>query len=128
MFVRNNKLAYLDDKLEIEIGLQANHLANKNYAVSISKIGKNSAQKLDNKTLQIKNDFDEQETSFIINASSVGIHKYRVSLQEFENEITTKNNYYDFYIEVIDNRQKILFLVANAPHPDIAAIKISGKK
>lgn len=122
MFVRNNKLAYLDDKLEIEVGLQANHLANKNYTVSIAKIGKNSSQKLESKTLQIKNDFDEQETSFIINASSVGIHKYRVSIQEFENEVTTKNNYYDFYIEVIDNRQKIL-LVANAPHPDIAAIK-----
>lgn len=121
-FVRHNKLAYLDDKLEVQVGLQANHLTNKKYNVSISKIGKNINQRLESKSIPIKNDFDEQETSFTINASAVGIHKFRVSINEFENEITTKNNYYDFYIEVIDNRQKIL-LIANAPHPDIATIK-----
>ena len=116
--VRNNKIAYLDDKVQVEVDLQANHLQGKSYQLSLSQ----KENIISNKTLAINKDFDEQSTSFTIDANAVGIQKYRLALKEVENEITTVNNYYDFYIEVIDNRQKIL-LVANAPHPDIAAIK-----
>jgi len=116
--VRNNKIAYLDDKVQVEVDLQANHLKGKNYRLSLTQKGNTLA----NKTIPITKDFDEQNTSFSIDANSVGIQKYRLALQEVDKEITTVNNYFDFYIEVIDNRQKIL-LIANAPHPDIAAIK-----
>lgn len=116
--VRNNKLAYLDDEIEVDIDLQANHLQGKNYQLSLTKQG----TKLGNKTLSIQKDFDERNTSFTVKASSIGIHKYTLSLASHEGEISTANNRFDFYIEVIDNRQQIL-LVADAPHPDIAAIK-----
>ena len=41
-----------------------------------------------------------------------------------ENEVSFENNRADFYIDIIDSRQKILIL-ANAPHPDIAVLKQS---
>lgn len=116
--VRNNKLAYLKDKIQVDISLQANHLQGKNYTLTLSEKG----TKLDSKQLPITKDFDEQTTSFTIEANSIGIHKYVLNLEAFDTEISTLNNRYEFYIEVIDNRQKIL-LVANAPHPDLAAIK-----
>ena len=116
--VRNNKLAYLQDKVQVDISLQANHLKGETYNLSLLHKGK----QLSNKQLKIEQDFDEQSTSFTIDANSIGIHKYSLSLQPFDSEVSTVNNSYDFYIEVIDNRQKIL-LIANAPHPDIAAIK-----
>lgn len=116
--VRNNKLAYLDDEIQVEVDLQANHLQGKQYDISLSSKGK----VLSNKTMAIVDDYDEVETNFTITADAIGIHKYTVQIKAFEDEISTINNSYDFYIEVIDNRQQIL-LIANAPHPDIAAIK-----
>jgi hypothetical protein len=115
---RANKLAYLDDKVLVEVELQANHLQGKQYQLSLS--GKNAL--IFNKTIPITKDFDEQKTTFTLDAKSIGIHRYIIEVQEFENEISLANNRFEFYIEVIDNRQKIL-LLANAPHPDIAAIK-----
>ena len=116
--VRHNKLAYLDDDIQIDIDLQANHLKGKNYQLLLEKNGRT----LGRKTLMIKNDFDEQSTNFTVQASTIGIHKYSVRLESLEGEISELNNYFNFYIEVIDNRQQIL-LVASGPHPDIAAIK-----
>jgi hypothetical protein len=116
--VRANKLAYLDDKVQVEIDLQANHLQGKQYQLSIKS--KNGV--LFNKTLVITKDFDEQKTNFTLDARTVGIHRYIIQIQEFKDEISIANNSFEIYLEVIDNRQKIL-LIANAPHPDIAAIK-----
>ena len=116
--VRHNKLAYLDDEIQIDIDLQANHLKGKSYQITLGK----NARIIDRKKLQIKNDFDEQSTSFTVQANAIGIYKYSVKLESLEGEISEANNYFEFYIEVIDNRQQIL-LIARAPHPDIAAIK-----
>ncbi len=115
---RHNKLAYLDDEIQVDIDLQANHLQGNNYQLSLFYKG----NKIGNKTIAIQKDFDEQSTSFKVKADAIGIHNYTLSLQSHEGEISTTNNSLNFYIEVIDNRQQIL-LVANGPHPDIAAIK-----
>lgn len=116
--VRNNKLAYLDDEIQVEVDVQANHLQGEQYALSLSSKGK----VLQSKSLSVKQDFDESGTTFTVKAESIGIHKYTLQIKPFDDEISTLNNSYEFFIEVIDNRQQIL-LVANAPHPDIAAIK-----
>ncbi len=57
-----------------------------------------------------------------INADKKGIRKYEISLQPVANEISTTNNATTIYVEVIDNRKKILILY-DAPHPDIAALR-----
>ena len=116
--VRNNKIAYLDDEIQVEVDLQANHLKEEKYTISLSSKG----NVLQSKTLPISEDFDETETNFTIKAEAIGIHQYTLKVKSFEDEISVVNNTFDFFVEVIDNRQKIL-LVANAPHPDIAAIK-----
>jgi len=116
--VRNNKIAYLDDEIQVKVDLQANHLKEEQYKLNLSSKG----NVLQSKTLSISEDFDETETSFTIKAEAIGIHRYTLEVKSFEDEISVVNNTYDFFVEVIDNRQKIL-LVANAPHPDIAAIK-----
>lgn len=116
--VRANKLAYLDDKVQVAIDLQANHLQGKQYQLNVT----NKGNTIFNKTIPITKDFDEQKTNFTIDATSIGIHRYIVEVASFDNEVSLANNRFEFYIEVIDNRQKIL-LLANAPHPDLAAIK-----
>ena len=45
-------------------------------------------------------------------------------VEKVENEFSIKNNVQDFYIEVIEGKEKILILTS-APHPDINALKQS---
>src|SRR5690606_25812457 len=59
---------------------------------------------------------------FVVPAYKTGIAHYRIALTNIEGELTYNNNVRDIFVEVLDGRQKIL-LVANSPHPDIAALK-----
>jgi hypothetical protein len=63
-----------------------------------------------------------QSFDFTIPADKPGIAHYRIALSNIEGEVSYKNNVRDIFVEVLDGRQKIL-LVANSPHPDIAAFK-----
>ena len=51
-----------------------------------------------------------------------GIQQYHIRLSALNNELSLSNNETSVFIEVIESKQKVL-LLANAPHPDIAAIK-----
>ncbi|MCB9257329.1 MAG: hypothetical protein H6579_09380 [Chitinophagales bacterium] len=120
--VLSNKIAYLDDKVQVEVKLLASQLKGKNYKIHFGSVNKGVFSEISSQSLEITKDFDEQNTSFTFKAKSIGIQKYRVYVESFPNEISLENNAYDFFVEVIDNRQKIL-LLADGPHPDIAAIK-----
>lgn len=120
--VRANKIAYLNDKLNVEIDLEAYNVNAKNFKLSVFKNHKGKQSLVKSKNIEIKNNHFEKNTSFIINANSIGTQHYTVVVSKLKNEITYENNRFDFYVEVIDSRQKILIL-ANAPHPDIAVLK-----
>ena len=62
-----------------------------------------------------------------IDAKQVGLQHYHVALTPIKGEVTEANNAQDFFVDVIDQRQKILIL-SNSPNPDIAAIKESLEK
>ena len=51
-----------------------------------------------------------------------GLRRYTAMLTPVEGEMSTANNTLTFYVDVIDSRRKVA-LVANAPHPDLAALK-----
>ncbi len=121
--VKHNKIAYLGDNIQLNVNIQANHLAGTNFSTTLFQ----NNNLINTKNTSIKKDFDEIDISFQVEASKVGIQKFTIQVEEFKNEVTLKNNLHHFYIEVIDNRQKIL-LLANAPHPDIASIKQSISK
>ena len=116
-----NKITYLNDQFAIRADIEATHLSSKNAVLTVSEIDNT------NKSIAIKNiiinsaDF-AQSLDFIIPATKAGIVHYQLSLNNLEGEATYRNNVKDIFVEVLDGRQKIL-LVANSPHPDIAAIK-----
>ncbi|MEL6945400.1 MAG: hypothetical protein AAFO82_22335, partial [Bacteroidota bacterium] len=58
----------------------------------------------------------------VIEADQAGMQRYRIALSTVNGEASSNNNIKDFFVEVLDARQKIL-LLANAPHPDLTAIK-----
>lgn len=116
--ITHNSETYKGNIFPVEIKVAANKLKGKNAKLSIFQ-GDNEVF---TSTISIPNNqfFTTVKTSF--EAKSKGMLKYRVVLSQLEGEVTYKNNSTPFYIEVVDEREKIA-IIYNAPHPDIAAIK-----
>jgi hypothetical protein len=113
-----NKVVYLGNSFPIEISIDARRC---NGEQAILKVMQDSAT-LFQRTIQISGNRFNQMIPVIFDANSKGMKHYRIELSKLSDEITYSNNVRDVYIEVKESKQKIL-LVANAPHPDLAAIK-----
>ena len=117
-----NKITYLNDQFAVRADIEATHLAGKDATLTVSEIENGAAKSITSKTLIINTDNFQQSLDFIIPANKAGIIHYQLTLTNLLGEVTYRNNVKDIYVEVLDGRQKIL-LVANSPHPDIAAFK-----
>lgn len=116
--INHNQVVYLGNKFPAEVTVSALKLKGNDVTVSISKDGVKKTEQ----HLKITGDNFIQSLNFVLEAEKPGIQKYHISISPAKEEITDANNSRDFVIEVIDTREKILIL-ADAPHPDIAAIK-----
>lgn len=63
----------------------------------------------------------------LIDAKSKGIHHYHIEVQTIEGEVTAVNNVRDVFVEVVEQKEKILILSA-APNPDVSAIRQTLEK
>ena len=59
-----------------------------------------------------------------LTANEPGLQRITVTLEPLDGEYTAANNTISFYVDVIDTRRRVA-IYANAPHPDIAALKRS---
>lgn len=118
--VNHNKLTFLNNQFPIEIYALANK---SNGQKTTLKILHNETVVFSKEYLINSNNYSISET-IILDAKQVGTQHYKVVFSTIENEVSTKNNSKDIYIDVLDGRQNIL-LLANAPHPDIKTIKAS---
>ena len=116
--VRYNSLVYKDNVFPVEVNISADKLKGKNAELTVTAFGKQQQVKKFNIRDEHYND------SFIlhIKAEEPGKHRIRIRLNIQENELNKQNNLSDIFVDVFNNTQKILIL-ANSPHPDIAAIK-----
>lgn len=118
-----NKVAYLNDQFGLRVDVEANNLSGKNVKLNVYEIEAGSDAKLiQDKDILYPSENYFQSFDFVLPANKTGIVHYRISLSNVEGEITYRNNVRDIFVEVLDGRQKIL-LVANSPHPDVAAFK-----
>ncbi len=115
--VSANKIAYLGNNFPIRLNLEGRKAKGNSTVVSVSKNG----IQLASQNVSFTSEREFKNVEFSLPADQVGIHAYTVTIQAIGNEDNVRNNTELVYIEVIDNRQKILIL-ANAPHPDITAI------
>jgi hypothetical protein len=120
--VFHNKIAYLGDRLSIQTDVGAINCAGNKTTLTVSKIEGSSSRILHSVSIPLNsNDFFSTQ-EFVIDASESGVQRYRISLSSVNGETTQANNSKDFYLDVLDARQKVL-LLANSPHPDLAALK-----
>lgn len=118
--VNHNQLAYLNNTFPVEVNIDARKLQGKSSILRIEKNGK----LLETRPINIIGNSFLKKEEFRFKADESGIQRYRVTLSPVDGEFTQANNSRDFFIEVLDSRQKVLIL-ADAPHPDIAAIRFS---
>ncbi len=127
LFIRqvlNNKIAYLGDRMEVQVDISAKNFKNKSTKLTTYIVENNHLRKLKEDVIQIpKKDFFKT-VSVVLPMDKSGVQQFRFKLSPLQGEVTTANNVRDIYIEVLDARQKILIL-AEAPHPDLSAMKQS---
>lgn len=118
--INHNQVAYLGNSFPVEVLVNAIDLKDKQVSVSISHNGK----VLKSENITINTNSFNTTLNYLLDAEQSGIQKYTVSLSVPEEDKNKQNNSQSFVIDVIDNREKVLIL-ANAPHPDIAALEQS---
>ncbi len=72
--------------------------------------------------IMIGSDRYDASLSFQVTAETPGVHHYVLQVSPAEGEEHLTNNRKDFFVEVIDDKKKVL-IAAAAPHPDIRAIR-----
>jgi hypothetical protein len=113
-----NKIAYLKNDFIVQAEILATGFNGKAAIVNLSQNNKT----IQSKSVLIKNEREPTIVEFKINSSTKGLNKYLIQIAPQAGENSLKNNYQEFYIDIIDGKENIL-LLAPAPHPDIKALK-----
>jgi hypothetical protein len=116
--VIHNSIAYMGNEFPVEIIVRANQSSGEILKTSILKNGR--VLFTDEKRISDDKEIIRINTS--LKAETGGMQRYRVILDEIDDEVSLENNKLDFFIDIIDAKQKILIL-ANAPHPDVGALR-----
>ncbi|CAN5262558.1 hypothetical protein BH09BAC5_BH09BAC5_20300 [soil metagenome] len=118
--VIHNSIAFLGNSFPLEVVIDAHRCENAKTILTVSKNG----QILISKPVDINSDPFNLSVPLELTATNAGLQRYSVSVSEIDGENNLKNNKQDFFIDVLDGRQKIL-IVGAAPHPDMGALKLS---
>ncbi len=118
--IRYNSIVYLDDTFPLEVHVSATGLSGKSASVNVFAFGENVATR----SFNISNDNFSQTFPFQIKALNKGKQRITVSIPTLEDELTGSNNSRNVFVDILDNRQRILIL-GHGPHPDLGAVKSS---
>lgn len=120
--VQHNSIAYLGDKLEVRLGINAYNVAGAASRLTIQHITPEGNRIIHQEPLTFDKDDVFVKSSVLIEMNNTGVQQYLIQLNPIEGEASTLNNTQRFFVEVLDSRQQLLIL-AHAPHPDVTAIK-----
>ena len=118
--VTTNKIAFLKNKFPVEIFIQKS--GNQSVSSNVSIFYENSKVFAQN-ILFSKSETSKNITA-LIEASKIGIQKYKVVISSNIPEKNTINNSKPLVIEVVDQRSEIA-LISAINHPDLGVIKRS---
>ena len=115
--VQCNKVCFLGNTFPVQVGIEARLCKGQHSVASILHKGR----KIADQTLSFQDDRQFLTLPFTVKADEVGMQRYQVQLQSLDGEKTLSNNVYEFYIQVVDDRQKVN-IIAHSIHPDINAL------
>ncbi len=115
--VRANDIAYAGNRFPIEVSYAVEGVGETSLSLTLLMDGK----PLDRATVRVTGDRFTGEHVFYVLARKKGRHRFTVQIAPEQGERNTRNNTRDVFVEILDNRDRIL-IVASAPHPDVAAL------
>jgi hypothetical protein len=118
--IRHNRITYLNNIFPLEVTIEARQAEGSRSRIKV--IHQENILQQEDVIINSNNYFET--FTFNLEANETGIKRYRVELETTDGEISAENNIREFFIEVIDSRQKVLIIGAS-PHPDIGAIRQS---
>ncbi len=116
-----NDIAFLDNSFPIEATIEGAKLAGEPFTVSLLEDGKELEKK---EFKHADQNLSLSKIKFIVNAKSAGVHEYTLKVSIQEDEYNVENNVKRVYLEVLDDRSKVL-LLAEGLNPDLGAIKMA---
>jgi hypothetical protein len=114
-----NRIAYTNSEFPVKLEYSATGFSGELVNITIRDEVKKIIASREVSLLR-ENDFGEE--LFYLKSDSAGRKKYYISLGSSKTEINKNNNSKVFYIDVIDDKKRIL-LAGLSPHPDIGAIR-----
>ncbi len=120
--VYHNNIAYLGDLLKVHIDVKAHLLKGKQTFLRVLGLKNGKYTTLSKEKLYIDQEDFFKSLEMTIPAETPGYTRFIAKIDPVAGEINTRNNAYNFYIDVLQSRQKIL-IIAHGAHPDIGTIK-----
>lgn len=117
----HNEIAFLEDRFQVEVDIDAHNLEGRTTNVKLQTYD-SRWKTVQEEALTFESNDDFKTKVFNLEATSVGVQRYRIQISAANGEISLQNNTREFFIEVLDARLNIVIL-GNAPHPDITALK-----
>lgn len=119
--IRCNRIAMMGNNFPVELTTTAAWFKGSSTRLTLTDAKGHVLQRL-----PVNYDEDIATSIFAtsLSANEPGLQRIIATLEPLDGEYTTANNTITFYVDVIDSRQHVA-IYANAPHPDIAALKRS---
>ncbi|WP_436517792.1 hypothetical protein [Ekhidna sp. To15] len=111
-----NKVTYKGNETPIRLEISQEGFTNREIFVQLKEKGELIAEQ------KIRLRSSIQEVEFVLKSEEEGLRRLVASISNLGDESTLENNRSNIFMEIIDGRQQVL-IVANAPHPDIKAIR-----
>lgn len=120
--LRHNSMAFKGNDFEIEAGIHANLMNGRSGVATLYKVENRKETEIGKSSFGISGPSFDQALKFTAPASVGGMMHLRLRLTTFNDEVSKANNTRDFFIEVLDDKTRIL-IYAQSPHPDVSAIR-----
>lgn len=115
-----NRVVYLGDPFAIRTDAAAFSCVGS--VVTVTVFNHNSNKVVSSQQCKIGTDHFSKSIETIIPTNAAGVQHYTISISKVEGEQNVVNNSQELYVEVLDSKESVL-IVANAPHPDVFALK-----
>ena len=116
--VNYNEVVTAGNSFMVEAMVEANACTGESLNLQLLERG----QIIGEKKIQVTNASFFQPVTFTVNTKDPGLLRYELKLSLPSNDANKSNNSFQFAVEALDNREKILVL-SHSPHPDLAALR-----
>ncbi|MBU2559173.1 MAG: hypothetical protein KJ578_15445 [Bacteroidetes bacterium] len=116
--VRYNRKALVNTVFPVEVTVRAQQAFGENMKINLLIDG----EPLETKTVAVSSNQFSATLNFLVEADSPGLKNLKINIAYVDGEVNATNNDQMFFVDVMEQQQKIVVL-AHAPHPDLAAIK-----